>query len=686
MEEQPIQACVSVVLSINMDASRDRLEDVLVYPFLFFAVYTIVKHARGRTLEEGTTLEEVVKELPQDVARLLFNRRSGYKNLAALKKAIGPIVTGLQIEAKLDRLVPRDGDVTPQDSPVAWGKTLYNYAEERRARASYSLIPELASSVASAWRRTLQSMWESDECVDIKQLQEQVQRLKGHRLGNAFAEGAVEKISAAVQELSVRTSPGAASVRKRKASSSAVVPSSAESSSSDSSDSTLENCVDLYRQLRHQALPPILHRLDQALVEKFELADSALRRSFCWMLGLLASCQPGELIHGTVAGELRDFYQDIPSNDVRALKQIDHKLDTAFRSRAKQCVDLYKQLYGNLVPAQSQLAAWVLAICPHRYLGRIVVLQHALVTVPDAEVRSHFGAGLSLKTRSSMVAFLRRAMLRDWGMRTTIKGYRAKNDGRCRVYGERLPQFAPDDRRGDHMLVAIDSWAHVAIHCARSLLEFMTAVAALTELSCLDRVVDSTRDMMDAILGLDLLGRPGAAGSVESRAGCYASKFVLDTFFWFALCCTCRRLHEVSPASPAGRVESQGWMERGVKCMVCLCCNGWGNGECWVPRMKSLSGKVVESDGMKMAGAGEPAVRCSCVARRAILKMRQGFGFVGPAFRNFYKQAGGVDARDARCLFNCRGFLEEINKHLQSSFCIYAVQFVPCIWGFWADW
>ena len=79
-------------------------------------------------------------------------------------------------------------------------------------------------------------------------------------------------------------------------------------------------------------------------------------------------------------------------------------------------------------------------------------------------------------------------------------------------------------------------------------------------------------------------------------------------------------------------------------------------------------------------------MRCTCVACRAILKMRQRFGFVGPAFRNFYKGAGGVDAKDASCLLRCRGFLEEINEHLQSSFCIYAVQFVPCIWGFWAEW
>ena len=33
----------------------------------------------------------------------------------------------------------------------------------------------------------------------------------------------------------------------------------------------------------------------------------------------------------------------------------------------------------------------------------------------------------------------------------------------------------------DHMLVAIDSWAHVAILCAHSLMEFLSAVAALTD-------------------------------------------------------------------------------------------------------------------------------------------------------------------------------------------------------------
>ena len=162
----------------------------------------------------------------------MFNRRSGDKNLGALQKANGPIMTGLQIEVRLDRLVPRDCEVTPQDSKF------YTTMQRKDLRVHH----ELASSVASLWRRTLQSMWESDGCVDVKQLQEEVQRLKGYRLARA----------------------------------------------------------------------------------------------------------------------------------------------------------------------------------------------HALVTVPDAEVRSHFEAGLSLHTRPSMAACMRRAMLRGWGMRTTMKGYRGTNDGRCR--------------------------------------------------------------------------------------------------------------------------------------------------------------------------------------------------------------------------------------------------------------
>ena len=39
-----------------------------------------------------------------------------------------------------------------------------------------------------------------------------------------------------------------------------------------------------------------------------------------------------------------------------------------------------------------------------------------------------------------MEALLRGAVLRDWGMRTTIKGS-AKNDGHCDVYRERLPRY-----------------------------------------------------------------------------------------------------------------------------------------------------------------------------------------------------------------------------------------------------
>ena len=139
------------------------------------------------------------------------------------------------MEVRLGRPVPRDCEVTPQGSPVAWGKILYNYAEERSARG----------------------------CVDIKQLQEQVQRLKGYRLGNAFAEGAVQKIAAVVQEISVRSAQGVAYSRKGKAISSFVVLSS-ESSSSDSSATTLEKGADLYRQVWRQALPAMLNSLDEA--------------------------------------------------------------------------------------------------------------------------------------------------------------------------------------------------------------------------------------------------------------------------------------------------------------------------------------------------------------------------------------------------------------------------------------
>ena len=129
----------------------------------------------------------------------------------------------------------------------------------------------------------------------------------------------MQKIAAAVQEISARSAQGAAYSRKRKATSSAVV-SSSESSCSDSSATTLEKGADLYWQVRHQIRLPILNRLDEALVEKLTLTDSALRRSFCWMLGLLAGRQPGELIHGNVVDELREVYQDILSNDVRALE------------------------------------------------------------------------------------------------------------------------------------------------------------------------------------------------------------------------------------------------------------------------------------------------------------------------------------------------------------------------------
>ena len=158
---------------------------------------------------------------------------------------------------------------------------------------------------------------------------------------------------------------------------------------------------------------------------------------------------------------------------MRAWGHIDHKLDMAFRSRAKQCVDLYKQVYRDLVPAQSQLVAWVLAVCPYRYLGRPVVLQHALVTFPDAEVRWHFRAGLSLiweQVRPWRPCW-EVSCCKTWGCEPRSRDLeRMMGIAMCI---ENVPRYAPDDGRGDHMLVATDSWSHAESPCARSLLEVL---------------------------------------------------------------------------------------------------------------------------------------------------------------------------------------------------------------------
>ena len=126
--------------------------------------------------------------------------------------------------------------------------------------------------------------------------------------------------------------------------------------------------------------------------------------------------------------------------------------------------------------------------------------------------RSDSGAGLSLESRSSMAAFLRRAMLPDWGMRTTIKGYRAEKTGRCRVSGERLQL----GQCGDPVCAFV--------------MEGMSAVAALGSSGWFDKRHDGCYSWTRFVRAAR------AEGSVESPAGCYASKLVLDTFFWFAMC------------------------------------------------------------------------------------------------------------------------------------------------------
>ncbi|CAK8985809.1 Uncharacterized protein SCF082_LOCUS290, partial [Durusdinium trenchii] len=630
--------------------------DFLQLPLPFFAVYSVLE----KILEAERLVETqprrpradiyhgVVATLGPELNRCIFNRKSGYKNKHSFDQAILPQILAYEqsLECLRSFLPVNCPKLSIQDSPVAWGRQLYTYASNREPVVRSSECPGKALRVVTTWQALLKARWESAPLAPelheaLREMIEAVDFLSKCRLGNNFAETAVAKIKVSLAagypfrrsqkrpvELGVFEGDGSLTLANDPGS-----DQDGDDIEDDDDGGAIEASdwepLDLYRQESHQTLSPSLVRLCSALEGELGLSDHALTASFVRMLGLVASRQPADLLDTSVREELQSFFSGLPVAEEKALLHVEHKLDTAYRSRAKTCVHFYVHLFGHSSVTQPTVALWLLCICPFRYFGRPELLENALIALGEAKVREVFGGGLTPDTRESVVKTLRMGLLRDWAYRSSVKGYRDQNDGRCRVYSLKLPSFAPDDRRLDHMLVALDSWSYAAMTCAGAILRILGELGQ-TERVAANRLEEAVVNLMDGVLQMDLIGRPGASGSVQDRAACYASKFVLDTLYWFILCCACRRVSQ--PPYTAVSME-------------------------------------------------EPVARCACVACRDMLLVRQRWGFVGPALRLFYKKAGGPQPVDARSLPHCTAMLKLVNQHLQASFCVYALQFVPCIWG-----
>ena len=397
--------------------------------------------------------------------------------------------------------------------------------------------------------------------------------------------------------------------------------------------------------LRHGGtLPTRVERFVGHLVEHYNIQNVALLRSFLWMFSLLITFQPPEIVSAAVLSEMKQFHQPLSDEHQKILGGgcVDTYLDMGWRSRSKQGACLFRDLFGKIVPVQvCLLAAWFLADCTCRYPGNRNALDSALLTQSDDHVRAVFMGGLTPSNADDIVAFLEKAFIRDWNMRTSCASYFDRNDGRKLTYSCQLPTHSPDDKRLDHMLVALHSWARVAPYVASvlfSLVEIITRAADLdvaAENNWKTKEDTMTEKLMHYILQLDLLGRPGADISIPvvERAGCYAAKFMLDDCFWL---------------------------------LMCICCQ--------VARRKCPRTVV----------SIQPRCQCRCCLR--ILRLRKKFMFMGPAFRDLLvalkQPATGCRAALVRSsLVLAREMLHDVNCLFEASLDLYALQFIPCIWG-----
>ena len=131
-------------------------------------------------------------------------------------------------------------------------------------------------------------------------------------------------------------------------------------------------------------------------------------------------------------------------------------------------------------------------------------------------------------------------------MRTRCSAYFDKGDGRKLIYREPMPSVSPDDKRLDHMFVALESWALAAPRVAESMLDFMDVAQCVDNSEPLDfaqkceRGVGAAEKLMHELLQYDLLGRPGVGmlKPVSERAGCYAAKSTMDDAYWMIMCAT----------------------------------------------------------------------------------------------------------------------------------------------------
>lgn len=248
-----------------------------------------------------------------------------------------------------------------------------------------------------------------------------------------------------------------------------------------------------------------------------------------------------------------------------------------------------------------------------------------------------------------LVELLQEALGLDLALRTSVSAAFDVHDGRRQIFRVQCEERARDDARANHLYAALPQWYSCAIQLALSVESLFTALqehartlggnpeenavnreSGLTLPQSLERICE---DVMEKVLNVPLLGCPGNK-PLEERALCYAAKFVLDSIYWLLIAASC-----------------------------------------WHAKKRGVPGRVHK-------------YRCDCPPCLLILQVRKKFMAIGPAFRMLTlallrPPSGHRASTEKGVLAFARQLLPDVNALLLADLDLYALQFLPCIWGKW---
>ena len=376
-----------------------------------------------------------------------------------------------------------------------------------------------------------------------------------------------------------RGRPRTAAAEATEAAAPVVVVTASASGSESGSDDDVESGRCLPRGLsfataeyaKHASrLPAAYRQMANHWAEVLGFEDLSLWHSFVYFLLLLGSVQATDFFSHSTQEQLQGVFsaalplhRHLVSSGLAA--GVFPAFDTFSRSRPRFAAQMYKRLFGkDRQWSAPKLSAWMLLESIFRYAGEVAIVEQMLFN-NDVFPGLHavMSAGLCHENAVAVAEFLRRAFIRQAGMRTTVRAAFSNRDGRRRTYAStarrsgqnkaakvEVERIGPDSRFFDN-LVALQAWSLHAVTLGPVLLQLLDSVATgVTDVDVLARVMEA---LVDGFLGLDLLGRPTVWQTISptERYQCYHAKFLLSDLYYLVATLLCQRGQRL----PSGRCD-----------------------------------------------------------------------------------------------------------------------------------